>query len=153
MRQQRQERVRQQRLEFVHSGERPKSAMRAEYAFKTYDTFQFIIYALRGNMSNFNRKVLLSDNICLKISLIRKRQSKRKPTNKIYLERTQKGEFHHLYKELRSPANNFLFYGYARMTRSTFDYILDAIRSEITLSSTNFQCPISVEERLILTIR
>lgn len=97
--------------------------------------------------ANNQRNVVLVDNIFFKISTIRRQKRKRKPTNVIYLERARMGEFHHIYGELRQPGNSSLFYGYARMLSSTFDYIAEAIRPVIRHSVTNFQHPISVEER------
>lgn len=72
----------------------------------------------------------------------------RNETNIIYLERHTHGEFHHLYEELKSQP--LVFKGYARMLPTTFDYIVDAIKPALQLKPTNFQQPISVEERLIM---
>jgi hypothetical protein len=86
------------------------------------------------------RKILMCDNVVLKMLILRRRNRprKRNPTNIIFLERMKFGEFHHLYRQLRT---------------STFDYIVNAIKSEIRYKPTNFQRPISVEERLMLTLR
>lgn len=73
------------------------------------------------------------------------------PTKTFYLERGLDGEFHRLYEKLRQCP--YLFYGYTRMSPNTFDYILNAIKPEIKYVPTNFQQPISVEERLIVTLR
>ncbi|XP_060868606.1 uncharacterized protein LOC132943589 [Metopolophium dirhodum] len=61
------------------------------------------------------------------------------------------GEFHHLYRELRDSEN--LFNAYTRMSTTTFDYIVESIKPELNLKSTNFRDPISVEERLLVTLR
>lgn len=85
---------------------------------------------------------------------MRKKKTRRHTTNSIYLEREKYGEFHHLYEKLRScPRGPALFRGYSRMLPETFDYIVEAITSEINLPETNFQRPISVRERLMLTLR
>jgi hypothetical protein len=61
------------------------------------------------------------------------------------------GEFHHLYGKLRGNAG--LFLTYTRMSIDTFDYIIEKISPDCSHVSTNFQKPISVEERLLVTIR
>ena len=45
-----------------------------------------------------------------------------------------------------------LFYGYVRMKKDTFVYILNCIKPDLTKYS-NFRDTISPEERLILTLR
>ena len=60
-------------------------------------------------------------------------------------------EFHHLYSELRDNEN--LFYAYTRMSTTTFNYIVESIKPKFNLKSTNFRDPISVEERLLVTLR
>jgi len=69
----------------------------------------------------------------------------------IYNDRLTFGEFYHLYPQLRS--DNGLFRAYTRMTSETFDYILEIITPQFDLQTTNFQEPISVEERLLVTMR
>lgn len=61
------------------------------------------------------------------------------------------GEFYHLYNQLRN--NDVLFRSYTRMTVETFDYLVEMIRPEFDLKYTNFQDPIPIEERLVVTIR
>jgi len=39
------------------------------------------------------------------------------------------------------------------MTVETFDYLAEMIRPEFDLKYTNFQDPIPIEERLVVTIR
>ncbi|KAE9528478.1 hypothetical protein AGLY_012049 [Aphis glycines] len=86
------------------------------------------------------RKILLSKSLAVKHFILNKKR-KRNPVHSIYKDRFELGEFHHLYTQLR--ADN-LFYSYTRMTTSTFDYIKKAIEPEL---------PISVEERLLITLR
>lgn len=102
---------------------------------------------------SIRRKMLLLDNSLLCVICKRQSKAKRMPTNKIFLKREIKEEFHHMYKDLRRDGNESLFYGYARMLPETFDYIAKLIKPEIKHRTTNFQQPISVEERLMLTIR
>lgn len=74
------------------------------------------------------------------------RRGNRQPAHEIFKLRSELGEFHHLYPNLR--LSNDMFKSYARMDVSTFDYIVESIKPELQLSSTNFQDPITVEERL-----
>lgn len=83
--------------------------------------------------------------------IILKYKKKRLPTQQIYKDRFVFGEFHHLYKNLCSDAA--LFLTYTRMSIETFDYIVEKITPDCSHVTTNFQKPISVEERLIVTIR
>ena len=69
----------------------------------------------------------------------------------IFKSQYQLGEFHHLYNELRNYSTKF--FEYCKMSPSTFDYIVQAIRQYISHISTNFQRTISVEERLFVTLR
>lgn len=70
-------------------------------------------------------------------------------TNAIILQdRIVFGEFHHLYNQVR--CDDALFQSYTRMSVETFDYIFEIIRPEFDLRSTNFQDPITVEERLVV---
>jgi hypothetical protein len=61
------------------------------------------------------------------------------------------GELHHLYGKLHGNAG--LFLTYTRMSIDTVDYILEKISPDYSHGLTNFQKPISVEERLLVTIR
>lgn len=78
-------------------------------------------------------------------------KGRRKSKNIIYSERLEFGEFHHLYEKLRGYPE--LFKNYTRMSVDTFDFIVNIIKSDFSLQTTNFQRPISIEERLIVTIR
>lgn len=96
------------------------------------------------------RKMLLSESLAVKLFFLNKKR-KRNPVHPIYKDRFEFGEFHHLYTQLRADDN--LFRSYTRMTTSTFDYIKDAIEPECYHITTNFKVPISVEERLLITLR
>lgn len=94
------------------------------------------------------------ENSVLKLRLLqklKKRREIRKTTHTIYRNRLVYGEFHHLYLELR--ADESAFRQYSRMTITNFDYIVENIRDVCYHCTTNFQRPISVEERLLLTLR
>lgn len=102
-------------------------------------------------ISEANRRLLLSSNSLMTLNIMRKIEKKRDKKHTIYRDRFHFGEFHHLYYQLRSDENAFR--QYTRMTPDTFDYILDAIRESCYHCATNFQKPITVEERLLLTLR
>lgn len=97
--------------------------------------------------------MLLSESTVLKYLLYKKyKKNKRSMGNTfIYNDRFTFGEFYHLYPQLRS--DNALFRAYTRMTSKTFDYILKKNTPEFNLQTTNFQEPISIEERLLVTMR
>jgi len=96
------------------------------------------------------RKMLLSESLAVKLFFLNKKR-KRNPVHQIYKDRFEFGEFHHLYTQLRADDN--LFRSYTRMTTGTFDYIKEAIEHECYHITTNFKVPISVEERLLITLR
>lgn len=96
------------------------------------------------------RNLILLDSSVLTYAYL-KRKSERRQTNIIYKERPIYGEFHHLYRRLRQYPE--LFRNYTRMTIETFDYIVSVLKNGFTLRTTNFQRPISLEERLIVTLR
>lgn len=98
-------------------------------------------------------RVLLFENAVLKLKVLRKlakRKKKRSP-HEIFRNRLIFGEFHHLYQQLRADSNAFR--QYTRMAPATFDLIVEAIRDECYHCTTNFQKSITVEERLLLTLR
>jgi len=98
------------------------------------------------------RSLLLIENIYLKYKLLKMRKkSKRSSPNVIYKDRFIFGEFHQLYPQLRT--DKIMFRAYTRMTTDTFDYIAQHITPLCQREYTNFQDPISVEERLLITIR
>lgn len=60
-------------------------------------------------------------------------------------------EFHHLHPQLRSYPDKF--YEYVRMSAEAFDNILKIIERDIKKQKTNFREVISLQERLIVTLR
>ena len=56
-----------------------------------------------------------------------------------------------MYPELRSNPGQFK--EYCRMLPPTFDYVVEAIKPVVERATTNFRKPISVEERLMVTLR
>ena len=103
----------------------------------------------------WSRQRKMLDNTYFKIAAMqcRKHKKKRKSTNNIFTERETKVEFLNLYRELRRPGNEYLFYGYTRMMPTTFDYIVKIVKPQLEQRVTNFQRPVSVEERVMLTLR
>lgn len=69
----------------------------------------------------------------------------------IYKDRLVFGEFYRLYPQLRKDET--LFRSYTIMTIDTFDYILNLISPEFDLKTTNFQEPISVDQRLLVILK
>lgn len=67
-------------------------------------------------------------------------------------DRYRHGEFHTLYERLRNHEDKF--YEYTRMTVTTFDYILNAVQTQLSKPETNFiPLTISPEQKLLLTLR
>lgn len=62
-----------------------------------------------------------------------------------------RGEFHNQYFDLREDES--AFYDYISMSPEAFDYLCNMIRDDCNHVVTNYRRPISVEERLVLTIR
>lgn len=101
-------------------------------------------------LTSEQRKILLSESLAMKFIILKKKYM-RNSVHQIYKDRFEFGEFHHLYVELR--ADEKLFRSYTQMTPSTFDYIKEAIEQECYHITTNLKKPISVEERLLTTLR
>ncbi|KAJ8867777.1 hypothetical protein PR048_031580 [Dryococelus australis] len=76
--------------------------------------------------------------------------SKKEWVNTIHVKREELGEFNHMWDDLSKDPKRF--YGYLRMTRDTFDYILSEVRRALTKYN-NFRKTISPEERLVITLR
>ena len=67
------------------------------------------------------------------------------------VERSRKGEYYTLYKDQRNFEDRF-FENY-RMTVQQFDYLLRLVTPLIKKQDTNYQVPISPEQKLVLTLR
>lgn len=103
-------------------------------------------------MLTFEQKLFLTESFAIKYVLYKKyKKNKRTASNVIYNDRLVFGEYYHLYPQLRE--NELSFRSYTRMSTKTFDYILEAITPEFDFQTTNFQEPISIEQRLLVTIR
>ena len=66
-------------------------------------------------------------------------------------ERSQKGEFYTLYKDQQNFKDRF-FENYC-MTVQQFDFLLRLVTPLIKKQDTNYQVPISPEQKLVLTLR
>ena len=66
------------------------------------------------------------------------------------VERSLKGEFYTHYADLCYYEDRF--FEFYQMTTQQFDYILERIALLITKKHSNFRSPISVEQKLVLTI-
>ncbi|XP_030752335.1 uncharacterized protein LOC115879580 [Sitophilus oryzae] len=92
--------------------------------------------------------LFLEDDVFLDPFLKKKRKYGVHPINRY---RKAYGEYHHLYKHLRKyPERVFQYLG---MSIHTFYLLLDKIKTSIVKKTTNFGKPISIEERLVVTIR
>ena len=69
----------------------------------------------------------------------------------INMKRTEKGEFHHLVKELEGHPNRYEMY--LRMTKEEFNVLHDLIRGDIKTRNTQFREAISMEEKLAVSLR
>ena len=107
-------------------------------------------------LNNFESNSIEIISLCV-IILIAILIKRRKVKNRIWVrkwieQRPQKGVYHDLLSELSHqdiPSyNNFL-----RMDQNAFKELANKIRSKIEKQITNFRLPISVEERLALTLR
>ena len=65
--------------------------------------------------------------------------------------RSEYGEYHHLFSDLRKYPKKFK--EYTRMSIATFDELLSLVSDDIYKQTTNFRQAISPEERLVVTIR
>lgn len=70
----------------------------------------------------------------------------------INLKRTQFGEYHKLFKELKGYPDRF--FRYMRMNLDTFTYLLNKIKHRLIKTWCNWhKQPILAEERLVVTVR
>ena len=92
------------------------------------------------------------DDFFLQESTFLKLKRKRKAVHDINLKKTEFGEYHHLFQDLKQDAGKF--FDYTRMTVETFNYILKKIEHRLTKAWCNWHTqPILPEERLVITLR
>lgn len=94
--------------------------------------------------------LLMSENVYLQYLRIMK-QPRRFGVHPINRARTEFGEFHHLYPQLRQDPDKF--FSYLRMSIESFDLLLSKVQFQLTKQVTNFRRPIPPAERLIVTLR
>ncbi|PNF32594.1 hypothetical protein B7P43_G18407 [Cryptotermes secundus] len=94
-------------------------------------------------LSKFARKILLVKNSDLKLKL---RKRSRNWVHEFNEERISLGELYHLYYHDK-------FYNYLRMTKNTFDMLLEKLENHLGGPGTNYRQKISPEQRLVLTVR
>lgn len=86
--------------------------------------------------------------------LLRKKKRKRNRTMHVHpllVERSSKGLYHTLYGDLRQ--DNKMFFQYFRMSKDSFDELLENISHNIIKIDTMMRTSIPPEERLALTLR
>lgn len=99
-----------------------------------------------ASLSDSDEDFLLLDSLLPKL---RKRRQGVHETNK---ERQIYGEYHHLFLNLKDNHPD-RFFQYTRMTKETFDYILEKIEWRLVKTWCNWHRPILPEERLVVTLR
>lgn len=90
--------------------------------------------------------------VCALIIRHRKNQRKRKYwVHPLISERMNKGKFTLMFEELRSYPEKF--FGYFRMSVTSFDEQITSLKPGITYQNTNMRLGISPEKRLVVTLR
>jgi len=89
--------------------------------------------------------------VCALLLRIRAKRRKRVWVHPLVSQRLLKGQFHKLYEDLLINPQNF--FGYFRMTFSSFDKLLSMIRPKITYRNTVMRASVPPEERQAVTIR
>ena len=79
------------------------------------------------------------------------RQNRKMHVHPLLLERSSKGLYHTLYEDLRG--DDKMFFRYFRMSKNSFDELLENVRCKITKRDTMMRKSIAPEERLALTLR
>ncbi|CAK1589075.1 unnamed protein product [Parnassius mnemosyne] len=92
--------------------------------------------------------IAIDDEVLEKRSETTKRRWGVHPT---WRKREAEGEFALLYKELIDDESKF--YGYFRMSKECFTFLLEKVKPDLTKKITRFQKPISPNERLAVCIR
>ena len=82
---------------------------------------------------------------------LKRRKRSRNWVHEFNEERISLGEFYHLYRDVRLYHDKF--YNYLRMTKNTFDMLLEKLENHLGGPGTNYRQKISPEQRLVLTVR
>lgn len=105
-----------------------------------------------GNQTDNMSSTSSGEEFVLLDSSLTKFRKKKLSVHPINTERTQYGEYYHLFKQLRRDPERF--FQYTRMTEDTFNYILEKVEHRLTKNWCNLhRQPILPEERLVITLR
>ena len=88
------------------------------------------------------------DELLLLIVSGKKKRQWVHPTNEM---RSELGEFHRLVQELKLDKERF--HCYFRMSQEQYGHLVDVVGPKLYRQTTNFREPISVEQRLAITLR
>ena len=103
--------------------------------------------------NDFSLYVLIPVCIIIMTIILRRRSSNRSIWVRKWIEkRQQNGVYHQLLKEL-CEEDHRSYRNFLRMDRESFEQLVVRIRPFIERKLTNFRAPISVEERLAITLR
>ena len=84
--------------------------------------------------------------------IYKKKQLQRFWRKGMFSQREMHSEYFHLYQTFRDDDREFHF-NYIRMSKERFNHLLSCVREKMTEIETNMCKSISVEERLIMTLR
>lgn len=95
-----------------------------------------------------------SDSFSIRMYFVSRGKKRQYGVHPLNQERPRQGYYHRFYQELKNYPERF--FKNLRMTQPTFEYILGLVEPEIMRQLNirpNIVNPISVEERLVLTVR
>jgi hypothetical protein len=90
-------------------------------------------------------------SVCAFLLKTRAKRRKRFWVHPLVSQKLLKGQFHKLYEELCIHAKKF--FGYFRMTYSSFDELSSMLGPKITYRNTVMRASVTPEERLAITLR
>ncbi|XP_068121508.1 uncharacterized protein [Hyperolius riggenbachi] len=89
--------------------------------------------------------------LCVAAYMRRRPRTRRYWVHPMLQERRRKGQFRTLYRDLRHHPEKF--FGYTRMSVSSFDGLLAKLKDALRRQDTNFRLAITPTERLLITLR
>ncbi|XP_068091227.1 uncharacterized protein [Hyperolius riggenbachi] len=89
--------------------------------------------------------------LCVAAYMRRRPRTRRYWVHPMLQERRRKGQFRTLYRDLRHHPEKF--FGYTRMSVSSFDGLLAKLKDALRRQDTNFHLAITPTERLLITLR
>lgn len=84
-------------------------------------------------------------------NLLRERKCRKTWVHPFNSERERRQRFEKFYSKIRKY--NDKFFGYYRMSQTSFDELLEKLKPSITKQNTTMRMAISAEERLTITLR